>query len=514
MPRLGLGLGLTRSSMLDPLAPLKKCGMIQYSKGSTNGVLIDKIGKSTRDAVQGRTLVGNGQTYGTFTWTQASALWDVEFEVNVTSSTDQVLFDCRKDGGVGYAFFNSSNQLSTSSGSISIEGNKYIVSDITLDFTTLVLNANSVFILKFNENLLSLKMTNKSTGIEYNLNIEERQSTGILSLNGSDGTKILGQQYLSPATATVVNNTVESAFDRLGGSIAKALGDNKLNELEQGSLSSATGLPVSSSNRLRSSKYSLIEDVSDIVMKATNAKNAELLEIIIMQYKSDHTYIGTTGWQSNPLTISVDSEMKYVKVIIKFSSGSVIVPTDVTDAMLNTGSVALPYSAYLGYTMNQAGTIYFDDGTPIPCGTDGLIMGYVNGVRVAPEHSGRVRYNRVVCDVSGTPTGGEITPTGYIKLADKYNGITKYDTNRIQTELDGTGKVLPIADMLHITNNQMFATEDKKDIGFFDKELTGDCKNKAITFFKQGEQLTDQNGDLLFDAQGNALFTFKPWVTN
>ncbi|MCP4321813.1 MAG: hypothetical protein GY787_08195, partial [Alteromonadales bacterium] len=134
--------------------------------------------------------------------------------------------------------------------------------------------------------------------------------------------------------------------------------------------------------------------------------------------------------------------------------------------------------------------------------------------------SGNVTFEIAVYEgdyVTGSPTlptSNEVVTGNSVILADKYNGITKYDTNRIQTETDGTGKVLPIADMLHITNNQMFATEDKKNIGFFDKELTGDCKNKAITFFKQGEQLTDQNGDLLFDAQGNALFTFKPWVTN
>ncbi|MCP4321908.1 MAG: hypothetical protein GY787_08675, partial [Alteromonadales bacterium] len=321
--------------------------MIQYSKGSTNGVLIDKVGKSTRGAVQGRTLVGNGQTYvNTGIIPNQNTVLRVWGNFNSLTSPSTVQYHGTRvawnDRAYGFgingaqwifAYGNGFNGVGTSdtlAHAFEINDGKFYVdgamlsdrkanymSGITLEIFLQALNAGSAT-SQSNFNMTACEIVHD--GVTYTLNIEERQSTGILSFNGSDGTKKLLQQYLSPATATVVNNTVESAFDLYGGTIAD-------------------------------------------------------------------------GTQ----------------------------------------------------TMDQAGTIFFDVNTPISVNpNDGLIMGYVNGVRVAPEYSGRVRYNRVVCDVSGTPTGGEITPTGYIKLADKYNGITKYDTNRIQTETDGTGKVLPI----------------------------------------------------------------------
>ncbi len=537
----------------NPLAPLKKCGMIQYSKGSTDGVLIDKIGKSTRDAVQGRTLVGNGQTYATFNEPLISGTDDFVIECNVSfnalgssegiyqqysSGTTGRMYLLKRADNTIEVFFNTLAKTARVTTSLTVAiGQVYKIKCGRRNGTELYLEVDDVTIgtddilatdeieqknselMKFsssdasNANILSFSLD------EYNLNIEERQSTGILSLNGSDGTKKLLQQYLSPATATVVNNTVESAYDRLGGSIAKALGDNLFNkdaETDNSAISWTSGNP-----------FSEIKSVSsDFILLENNTEYSTNYNSQVLFYDKDKVYLGAL--QNGKTTIAKSSgddrvtnftnlesfNATYVRFGYRESTNGSQDMTLKTDIMANTGSTALPYSAYLGYTMNQAGTIYFEDGTPIPCGTDGLLMGYVNGVRVAPEYSGRVRYNRVVCDVSGTPTGGEITPTGYIKLADNYTGITKYDTNRIQTETDGTGKVLPIADMLHVTNNQQFASEDKKDIGFYDKALTGDCKNKAIAFFKQGEQLTDQNGDLTFDAQGNALFTLKPWVTN
>ncbi len=45
------------------IADLIKCGLISYNTAPVNGIMYDKVGKATRDAVQGRTLVGNGASH-------------------------------------------------------------------------------------------------------------------------------------------------------------------------------------------------------------------------------------------------------------------------------------------------------------------------------------------------------------------------------------------------------------------------------------------------------------------
>ncbi len=72
----------------NPLAPLKKCGMIQYSKGSTNGVLIDKIGKSTRPAITAKYINQPGLTADIGLNNEALTYFDVDTMLDVVSATD------------------------------------------------------------------------------------------------------------------------------------------------------------------------------------------------------------------------------------------------------------------------------------------------------------------------------------------------------------------------------------------------------------------------------------------
>ncbi len=615
MPRLGLGLRLSKYRYSgNALAPLIKCGLIQYATPVT-----DKVGKSSRSSVRGKALVGDGSTYAKATWTQTSALWDVEFEVSEIPSSVEYILDTRNVSGVGYVYFEAIGTLTTSSGTVQSVGNEYKITDITLEFSNLsfmtYLNLSSG---KLTKNLLSLKLTNKSTGITYTLAIESRQSDGIIPLNGSDGSVILCEQFLSPATP-VVNSLQESYFDALGGSVAKALGKNLFNKD-----ASTDGFRLDEGNGNAISQA--ISTVSDFVYVSELinfiSSGMDLSQLRICLYDESKTFI--EGFRSIEQTSVLNAV--YFRVSVLTADKNVL--------MVNEGLVLLPYEPWQGYYLDSLLTNPYEDGTPIITNHAYISDGQGGSVNASAQYNGRVKYdNRVVdgvvslkdnfvneigltsktvthstlqmtCDNSTPwasyrtqsiasngvytldakvsmllgsyrgyvvvrdladnvliapafstsaketftvvdggfklqfvlcgataeanekiystkvykgstePQSGQWVSGNSITLSQPYDGITENDNNRILTEADGTPKVLAYDDMLNITNNQMFATEDKQAIGFFKTALTGECLTKTMTFFKQGEQLRDQNGDLLFDAQGNALFTLKPWVTN
>ncbi len=499
MPRLGLGLRLSKYRHSgNALAPLIKCGLIQYATPVT-----DKVGKSSRDSVRGKALVGNGSTYAKATWTQASALWDVEILISEQPTiSNEYYYDCRLNGGQGYFFYNQpTDDWLTPEGivfpSIQSNGLLFNLSDVTLAFEEITFMSRFTYSESATKNLLSLKLTNKSTGITYTLAIESRQSDGIIPLNGSDGSVILCEQFLSPATP-VVNSLQESYFDALGGSVAKALGKNLFNKL------------LLQNNRAVDTNGNIITLVGYYLTNLMYVKGIEQLNrsrtsSTIAFYDELKTFISSSV-NTNPVTVPANACFAYT-----FGRYS-----DLSEDlyMVNEGLVLLPYEPWQGYYADSLLTNPYEDGTPIITNHAYISDGQGGSVNASAQYNGRVKYDNLVCDVSGTPTGLEFASGRYIRLSQAYDGFAQYDTNRIATEADGTPKVLAYDTMLHITNNQMFATEDKQAIGFFKTALTGDCLTKTMTFFKQGEQLRDQNGDLLFDAQGNALFTLKPWVTN
>ena len=85
MPRLGLGLGLSRGNYINPLAALIKCGLIQYTDPFE-----DEAGKTSRQTVRGLALVGDGNTYATFSGFTDADLptnCNIEFEVEINQVT-------------------------------------------------------------------------------------------------------------------------------------------------------------------------------------------------------------------------------------------------------------------------------------------------------------------------------------------------------------------------------------------------------------------------------------------
>lgn len=149
---------------------------------------------------------------------------------------------------------------------------------------------------------------------------------------------------------------------------------------------------------------------------------------------------------------------------------------------------------------DQAMTLQIDVGTPITGDN-----AYVDGVRITPEFNGAIKKPLIVCDVSGVPTGGQWESGAYAKFDQEYDGVPN-----VLPFKNVTMQVVPYDSLANITDDQLFVTIDKQELGLFETAISGDCYGKALDYFKLGsaEHATDSEGGLIFDVDGNPIYTF------
>lgn len=100
-------------------------------------------------------------------------------------------------------------------------------------------------------------------------------------------------------------------------------------------------------------------------------------------------------------------------------------------------------------------------------------------MRATPQYTGPIKKNFVVCDITGTPTGGAWESSAYFRLADVYGGITSTDSNNILTNVDYTNKVIAYDDLAirtPSTDPQLFVSDDKQQIAWCDEQITTDSE--------------------------------------
>ena len=140
----------------------------------------------------------------------------------------------------------------------------------------------------------------------------------------------------------IYGNTVsgESVGDRTGNLFDA--------EIVQGSFNSNTGAIRDATNRIRSNESDFI-----YLTKGTYTINADGVDDVVRYaYSSEDTstflyYHSITSWQSLPHTFTVQTPC-YFLFGFRFSDDSDIIPSDISNIMLNSGSTALPYEPY-GY---------------------------------------------------------------------------------------------------------------------------------------------------------------------
>ena len=339
----------------------RDCGLTLYTTP-----FLGKIGKADRDAVPNEALIGNGVTHATFEFTQASALWDVEFEVSDTTLAYRRIIDCTTDGGVGFITFDPSGNIIPSSGTLSSVGLKYTVVDISITFSKLAMLATGLGNNVFDKNLSYFKMTNKSTGLTYTLNTNTRQSSGIIPLNITDANGnaigvIQGQQEFSPVIPTEVSQVVKTQQDANGVTVAKSLTDNKVNALNpiEGIVDQTTGNVLLSSSWRCSYFIELPEDRKFFLVDTESPNTCS--------YDKDFNFIelyASTGLHQAP------ANAKYVRTSWN--------PINASTVALYFSEVALPYVPYSGYSFKSDLSEWIEDGTEIACGKDGTLFAYIS----------------------------------------------------------------------------------------------------------------------------------------
>ena len=96
--------------------------------------------------------------------------------------------------------------------------------------------------------------------------------------------------------------------------------------------------------------------------------------------------------------------------------------------------------------------------------------------RATPTYINTIKSNMVVCDVAGTPTGGDFEAGAYIKMDQFYSGIFNDDINNILFNTDGTSKILAFDTLANITGYQLIVSEDKQSIYFYEAPLDVNSK--------------------------------------
>lgn len=528
--RFGLG-------FKNALAALKKCGLIQYTKGVTDGVLIDKIGKVDHDSVRGKALVGDGNTYVDLGYTIKNQFLHYKvFQIVETLPSEMSVGFRTSVGVIGLdnpLFFRQTParvelRLPTVNGDLRVsipesflnkgEVNTFEVKydgsslSLTVNETETQTISNSGDLLSFNRNL-SLgsnvninfsegngiyKLEIYDDGITYTLNIESRQSTGLIELLGSDGSKIVGQQFISPAEPTV-NSLQESAFDKLGGSFAD--GSQYVDQALTTAYDIGTPLPVAPDGLL----YAYIDNGQGVGVRASadylgrQKYNYRLVDGVVDLLTEEITDLGTTHVVTREsIIVTTDGtvasryaffeiDLKNIQYTLKTKlnqiqgtqNGLIVIRNKANDTNLVSQNIVN------GQTVN----INF---TPIDSGA--IIRFYANrGVLEVGENAYE---DFVLFEGTTEPPSKQWDDDNSITLQQIYDGVGEVDNNRILTNADHTNKVLRIGDLPDNYFNQMFIDDTKEEIGFFDKSLTGECEIKAKKFFDQIEVLEVAEGSV------------------
>ena len=335
---------------------LKNCGLEQYSKGVTSGILLDKVGASGtevgREAVQALTGLGDGVSY----------LEAIEF-----ANEALTYIDATTDLPVVSAF-NGSGQFI-----IPVNGIKTLITQIG--------------------------------ALGYDLDINP--DNNVLSLIPSDGSaQIDVQQENAPAVPTEINITQVDRRDLYGYSVEKGQGDNRFNEFDITTPLSGTirvGEKYFSDVRGSTSIwYSRIysKDISDATLSYLTDDNQELKAVFSDVFAdSSADAISLTSSEPNIVNGDILNNVDAKQwLYITFRAAVSGVSGYVENLQVQLGSSILPYESYLGITRDSAGLLPYRQGYKVPNDENNIPVGFINGVKFKPDYVKRVKENYEVVD--------------------------------------------------------------------------------------------------------------------
>ena len=144
--------------------------------------------------------------------------------------------------------------------------------------------------------------------------------------------------------------------------------------------------------------------------------------------------------------------------------------------------------------------------------TDGGYTLRMYGTVGTAEIAEKRYYDGIVFEGTVEPTSQQTVVGNSYLLRYPYPKIAQADTNRILTEVDGTPKLLAVADAQADTLEQYFVklddtTSDMLSDTFYKEPLVGECLNRALIFQGIDQFLLDEQADFILDESEDKILT-------
>jgi len=375
------------------------------------------------------------------------------------------------------------------------------------------------------------------SSIDYVLNVNSRQSDGIIPANGLNGTVKLFEQFLSPDPATEENIAVESQQDSQGVTVAIR------NEIDNYDFSDGTNEWTSNF-----ATFDVNDQVATITslgalnftqFRANNNNDAFIIGkkyFVFAKVRSNNANIQNISIRNTNTVIKnipnpiVGTWYDLYELHEPVANGSFRINSTETVAMISShdvegnierggGVFSLDLLAideilgtnYASMTAEQINaikydlldlqlwldenlTILADTGTPIACDASGKLFAWISdgqsgSIRPTADSVGRIKYDLVKCDISGTPN-----PSGLYIRRDQLYFDESY-TDYWYTA--GVPNIIEIATIPNIYKNQIIISEDKQEIYTYKEPLTegSECLYKALKVAKLNEAYQVQTSE-------------------
>lgn len=125
--------------------------------------------------------------------------------------------------------------------------------------------------------------------------------------------------------------------------------------IEVGTISSGNGANATSTNRVRSVEYMVVEPNTTYTLSATASS---VISAMAFFYTDAYSYTGrpSTSWTDLPFTFTTASDTRFVRIAIKFNSDATITTSDVSDIQLESGQSATSFVATQPIELCKLGT--------------------------------------------------------------------------------------------------------------------------------------------------------------
>ena len=245
--------------------------------------------------------------------------------------------------------------------------------------------------------------------------------------------------------------------------------DIESHPIEQGSIGSSSGNNMSSQTRVRSNGYMPVSSSTQYVMSFEGAG-----QYYGHFYASDQSYVGnTSGWINSGSPFTTTADTAYLRVVIaKSDSSEEIVPSDVSNIMLNLGETAKEYKPYFNFCpfTGWTGTEIWDD----PAYGGIIEWNQIVNVNVNSQTKGGVIYTKNE-DGSWTLTGTPESNNGFLNM-DFVSGQNPYQVGHVYYLPKGCTTPYSIGLMCAGTGTNVYSSTGDKIFSATSLSTSGYCR--------------------------------------